>query len=429
MLTRWRKRGLLRQVVANTSWQVGDKVLRLFLGLPVNVWMARYLGPADFGVLSFAIAFVALFTPISDLGLQAVVVRDLVRRQDDRFTIVASALVVRWIGAVVAIATAIAGALWSAEAAATSVLCVVLISLSMLAQAWDVIDYDYQARMRPGRIVAVRAASFLLFSGIKVLLILNGARLEWFALTISAELGMAALLIWLSFNRQAPSFSLAHARTSEMVYLLRTCWPLAISSLSVILYMRIDQVMLGHLMDDRSVGVFSAAVRISEAWYFVPMAILAAVAPVLTRAYTESALDYQRKLLKVMRVMLWLGLAAAIGVTFCAQVLIEFLYGAQFAEAGPVLAVHTWAGVFVGMGVAAGPWYVNNGLLTYKMIQTGVGALANVALNLWLIPRQGALGAAVATIVSYALAGFLVNAVSGRTRPLFWLQVRSLWPR
>jgi PST family polysaccharide transporter len=189
--------------------------------------------------------------------------------------------------------------------------------------------------------------------------------------------------------------------------------------------MRIDQVMLGQMLGNSAVGIFAAAVRISEFWYFIPMSVTAAVAPALTAAHQRSDEEYKRKLLAVTRAMVWLAVAAGAALAFNAERVISLLYGGGYAGAGTVLAVHAWAGLFASLGLASGPWFINAGLTRLRMLNTVIGAAANVALNLYVIRRFGAVGAAMSTLVSYCLAGFVLNALSARSRPVFWLQLRS----
>jgi PST family polysaccharide transporter len=420
-----RARTLLRKVVRNTGWQITDKVLRMFLGLLVGLWVARYLGPADFGLLNFAIAFSALFMPVADLGLQVIVVRELVRRPDDRARILSSAVALRLLGAGIAILLACLCALMLRPGDGQSLAMVVIISLSFLPQALDVVEFDYQSRMHPVPVVIVRIVSLVLFAVVKLWLIAGGAPVFWFAAAVFAEAGVSAILFWVMAQSSAAKLRISAAEPAQMRELLRSSWPLAISGLSVILYMRIDQVMLGQMLGNGAVGIFSAAVRISESWYFVPMAIAAAVAPALTAAHQKSEEEYRSKLLAVTRALVWLGVAVALVLTFSADRVILLLYGPGYKEAGAVLTLHAWAGVFAGLGVASGPWFINAGLTRLRMLNTLIGAAANMALNFYVIRRFGVLGAAISTLASYCLAGFVLNALSSRSRPMFWLQLRA----
>ena len=397
----------------------------MFVGLFVGIWIARYLGPDGFGLLNFAIAFVALFSPLADLGLQAVVVRELVKRPEDRAQIVASALTLRLIGSIMAVLLVSAYVTLSRPDAAGR-LVVIAVALSLIPQSWDVIDFDYQSRMHARPIVIIRTVSLLMFALVKVALILSQADVLWFAAATTGEIALSALCMRVLFDAELPSFSVSQASRLQMAQLLKSCWPLAISSLSIVLYMRIDQVMIGEMLGHDGVGLFSAAVRVSEAWYFIPVAIATAISPALTVAHATSKDDYGRKLLLSIRLLLGVSIAIAAPLTFWSDEVVALLYGPQYLGAGAVLAIHAWAGVFASLGVAAGPWFVNEGLLKWRMWHTLIGASLNVLLNLVLVPRMGLSGAALATLVSYALAGFGFNALTSRTMPIFLFQIRAL---
>jgi len=420
-------KGLSRTIVGNTLWQVSDKVLRLIVNLLVGVWIARYLGPQPFGLLNYSVAFVALFAFLGDIGLQAVLVRELVRRPAERAELLASALTLRLAGSAVALVVAtVCIGIARADSPGIAALGFVA-ALGMVAQSFDVIEYDYQARMTPRPVVIIRIVSLIVFSGVRLALIASGASLIWFAAATTGELTLSALLLYALARRHPGTFRFAAARGVTMRALFADSWPIAISGLSVIFYMRIDQVMLGQMLGDRAVGIFSAAVRISESWYFVPMAMLSAVAPALTAAHLQSEDAYRKRLLRVTRVMFWSGVLFAVAISLNAHWLIPVLYGNQYRDAGTVLSVHAWAGVLASMGLASGPWFVNAGLFKLRMLYTILGALANVALNFYMIPRFGAVGCAVATLVSYGLTGLFLNAATAASRPMFWLQVRSIF--
>src|SRR4030095_15659132 len=189
----------------------------------------------------------------------------------------------------------------------------------------------------------------------------------------------------------------------------------------------IDQIMLGQMVGNNAVGTYSAATRISEVWYFIPISIVASVSPSLIEAKRVSIELYYQRLLKLFRLMVVLALSIAVPMTFLAGYVATVLYGNEYEGVGTILAIHIWASLFVFLGVAQGPWNINEGLTQLTLLRTFVGAVANVILNLLLIPKDGAVGAAIATTVSYALAGVFLNAFSSKTRKIFLLQIHSVF--
>jgi len=196
--------------------------------------------------------------------------------------------------------------------------------------------------------------------------------------------------------------------------------------MAIMVYMKIDQVMLGEMVGSRAVGVYSAAIRISEVWYFIPISIVGSVYPSLIEARKASTAVYYQRLARLFRLVAAIALAIAIPMTFISGYLAKALYGTDYEGVGPILAVHIWAALFVFLGVAQGPSNIIEGLTKLALLRTFLGAVANVLLNLLLIPIYGAFGAAVATTVSYALSGVVLNAFSRRTRKIFALQLSSM---
>jgi PST family polysaccharide transporter len=197
--------------------------------------------------------------------------------------------------------------------------------------------------------------------------------------------------------------------------------------MAIMIYMRLDTVMLKVMKGDFAVGLYSAATRVSEVWYFIPMAIVSSVSPSIIRAKDNSELFYGR--LRKLFFLMTLS-ACVIGslVALASSTIIRILYSNTYSGAGPVLAVHIWASVFVFLGVAQSSWDVAKNMLKLSLYRTILGAMINVSMNLYLIPRYSAMGAAIATVVSYAVSGVFANIFSAQTRPIFYMQMKSFIP-
>jgi O-antigen/teichoic acid export membrane protein len=208
--------------------------------------------------------------------------------------------------------------------------------------------------------------------------------------------------------------------------LLSQSWMLILTAALSIIYFKIDQVMLGQMAGDEEVGVYSAATRLSEVWYFIPTAIVTSVFPALIKAKGRGDKIYYARLQQLYDFLAWLGLAVAVFFTFASDWLIVLIFGDKYAAAGPILSVHIWAGVFIFLKVAMGRWLLNEGKLAFLFISSGSGAIINVTLNILLIPRYGGMGAAVATVISYAVAGLFACFLFRPTWRNGWMMVMAL---
>lgn len=422
-------RHLLQKILGNSGWLVADKVVRMGVALVVSVWIARYLGPKDFGLLNYAIAFVAIFSVFASMGLQGIVIRDLVRRPDERKTLLASAFFLRLIGAALSIGLAAIVVVILRPDDHMAWALVIILATALLPQAADVIDFLYQAEANVKPVVLIRNGVFLLFAGVKVAIILGQGTVITFAIAFSAEILLVAIVFLLYADRSGLSFRFRDVTRAECLRLAKESWPLVFAGLSIAVYMRIDQVMLGEMLGDTAVGIYSAAVRISEVWYFIPVSIMAAVGPTLTALHQTSREAYESKLASVMGVLVWMAILFAIGLTFLSPRIISGLYGMEYEAAAPILVIHGWAAVFVSLGIAGGYWLTNAGLLKFSMYQSIAGAFINVSANMVLIPWLGIVGAAISTVLSQAISAFLFNIMMPPTRYLFKIQLRSILPR
>jgi len=418
----------LVKIVDNIGWLFLDNVLRMGVGLFVGVWVARYLGPDQFGLLNFALAFTGLFGSIATLGLNGIVVRDIVRDPDSAKITMGTAAMLQFAGGLLAyLLILFVIAQLRPDDAFTRTIVVILGSM-MLLKAGDIAVYWFESQVRSKYTVWVQNSAFLLFAVIKILLILQKAPLIAFAYAMLAEAAVVALALLIVLGIRGPMLSSLRVRASRAKTLLRDSWPLILSSIAVVIYMKIDQIMLGQMLGDEAVGIYSAAVRISEVWYFVPMTIVASVFPAILETKKRSGAEYYARMQKLYDLMVVLSVSVALPMTFFATPVVVLLFGEPYAAAGAVLAIHIWASIFVFLGVASGKWLLAENHQLLSMQRTVLGTIANIGLNLMFIPSHGVIGAAIATVVSQALAAWLFDPLQSVTRPMFFMKLAAMNP-
>jgi PST family polysaccharide transporter len=238
-------------------------------------------------------------------------------------------------------------------------------------------------------------------------------------------LGTAGLIIAYRFKGYSIlwRWSLSLAKT-----LLTESWPLILSGLTIMIYMRIDQIMLGQMVGEEAVGLYSAATRISEVWYFIPTAISSSVAPSIYAAKQVSEDLYYQRIKKLIRLLVMISLVVAVPMSFLSTTIITLLFGNDYAPAGSILGIHIWAAVFVFMGVATSSWFIAEGLTQLAFRRTLMGAVVNVILNWLLIPAYAGVGAAVATVISYGIGSVFANGINTRSKIIFTLQMKCFLP-
>lgn len=406
-------------------WLIGDKLLRMGVGLLVGVWVARYLGPEQFGILNYAMAFVALFGVLAGLGLNGIVVRDLVTNPENAKETLGTTFLLQFLGGWLSFGLVVFAINFARPDDSMTKLLVAVLGFATVLKCTDVVRYWFEFKVQSKYVVWMENGIFLVLAIVKGALILMGAPLMAFVWVAFAESAFVAIGLLVVYVCRVGRLSEWRVQCTRGKKLLNDSWPLILSGLAIMVYMRIDQIMLGQMMGDEAVGIYSAAVRVSEVWYFIPMTIVASVFPSILRTRKHSESLYHQRLQVLYNTMVALALCVALPMTFLSGWIVNFLFGSAYAEAGPVLALHIWSALFVFLGVASGSGYLAEHLQMLALGRTLLGAIVNLLANLFLIPLFGILGAAMGTLVAQMSAAYLFDLFHPATRKHFWMKTKS----
>ncbi len=414
-----------RRYAANTLWMFAEQMLRMAAGLLVGIWVARYLGPAQFGLFSYVLAFSSLFASIAKLGLDSIVVRDLVSHPEQRDVYLGTAFWLKLVGSVLMLGIiGIAAQFTSSDA--TTKLYIFIIAGGSVFQAFEVVDFYFQSKVLSKFVSICKVTQLVISSLIKLYLIMIQAELFWFVLISLVDQVTLALTLFLAYRYQKIGIFFSYFDITIARQFMLDSWPLILSGLVIMLYMRIDQIMIKEMLGEQKVGLYSAAVRLGEVWYFIPMLIANSIFPSIINAKKVSEAFYYARIQRLYTSMLWMAIAVVLPMTFLSDWLIISLYGEAYRDAGDVLVIVIWNSIFIFLGVASSKWFVSEGLQKILTINTVVGAIANILLNLVLIPKYGIKGAAISTVISQALASYFMNVCFSKTRKNFIRLTRSL---
>ena len=414
-----------KKYFTNTSWLLAERIIRLVISFVVNIYVIRYLGPNDFGLLSYAISFAALFATLSTLGLDSLIIRELVKEPAKRDTYLGSVFVMKIFGSVASYILIAATVLLTNESSFT-ILLILLISASTLFQSFNVVDFYFQSKVLAKFSVIVQFTTAMLMAGIRILLIQFHAELWLFALTVTLESAFWAVGFIVVYKKQGLKILSWKYDKETAFQLIRDSWPLILSGIAVSIYLRIDQVMIKKMLNDQEVGYYAAAVRISEAWYFIPMVITTSLFPAIVNAKKTSEILYMNRLQKLYDLLAWMSIVIAIPVTIFSGTIVKLLLGPQYSSSADVLTVYIWAGVSVFLGVGSSQYLITENLTKLSFYRTFIGMIFNIILNFILIPKIGIVGAAIATLVSYTLATFSVG-ISKDTYPQLKMMIKSVF--
>jgi O-antigen/teichoic acid export membrane protein len=418
--------GILRYV-QNFSWVLLEKICRLFISFLVTAWVIRYLGPEQYGLLSFAISFTSFFVVFVTLGLDSLIVRDLVRNPESESVILGTAFRLRFYGSVAGF-TVITVLIFLMGYDALTRTLIMFVASGMIMQAPGILEPFFQSRVEARYITLSNIWTMVATSLLRVVLIVCNAGVAAFALVFTVDKALLGGMLYAYYRRAARKpctwqFSRPMARR-----LLRNGMPLIFAGLVVMLYMRIDQVMIREMLGNEALGYYSAAVYLAEGWYFIGMAASSSLFPAIVSAKAQGIAVYHDRLQSYYRVMVWLALSVAVPVHFLADPLIAVIYGTAYQQSADVLRVNVWTGVFVFLGVASSAWLVTENLQRISLIRTSAGAVLNIILNLMWIPKYGIVGSAWATLISQAVSSYLAYACSKITFRTFIMQTKAFYP-
>lgn len=404
-----------RRAFANTAWLSGDQVMRLAISLVVGVLVARHLGPEQFGQYSFAIAFVTIASSLSLLAADSVVTRAIVTEAGNNNVILGSQFVLRALGSLLAVGTVLTVSWLQSESSEAVIIAAAAVSL--LFSPFEGIATWFQAEQRPRASVLSKTVAFLIASSLRLMLVFGGSSVVAFAALFSLEAALSAAALVLTYHRYGERIWNWKVSRSYVGTLFGNSWPLLFAGVSSMLYMRLDVVMLNEMQGAHETGIYGAATRISEAWNFMPMALMAALQPVLLRTKRDHHALFIRRMEMLYVFTAWTSIVIAAIVTIISTPVVHLLFGQEYRESGSVLALHAWSGVAVFLGVASSQYLLAENLLKISMFRNMIGLATNVVLNLALIPSYGAQGAAAATVVSYFVSVFsLVIFLSTRSQ-------------
>lgn len=398
-----------QRIASNLGWLFFDNLLRLGVGLFVGAWVARYLGPKLYGTYNYALAYYSIFSVVATLGLERIVVRDLVREPDRKEEILGSAFFLKLIGGAIAILFCVGSMYALRPSDRLTHWLIGIIAAGSLFQSIDVINFWFQSHHQSKYVVVPKNTALLIISAVKVFLIIKKASLIAFAVAGLIEIALGSLGLVLAYRHKGYLVTAWKLRFTRARQLLSDCWPLIFSGLALHIHAKIDQVMLGEMIGESEVGHYSAAMKLIEFFGFLPMIVYSSVAPIITKAKLESETRYHSRLLNLYRFMFILFLITAIPLFILSEKIVVIIFGNDYRAAGVLLSLFAVRLFFTNMGVAKSLFITNENLFRYSLISAILGAVINIVLNYLLIPKYASIGAIWAMIISFFFTTFIFD--------------------
>ncbi|WDF55104.1 flippase [Mucilaginibacter sp. KACC 22063] len=396
----------LEKYFKNTGWLFIGRIGSLAIKMVVGIVLANYLGATQNGVINGGLAYLSFFAAIATLGLDQYIVKELHQYPENRDAILGTSFWMKIMAGLLCIPLIFA-AYHIYPAKATPYSYVFILSFTGLVQAFNVIDSYYQAQVQSKYIMRVQVIGNIISAAIKFILVLLKYPLVYFIYSYLFDIVILSTGYFFTYQSQGRSIFKWGFESKLAKKLLTYSWPLIIAGIMVSVYMKIDQIMLQNMSGAKEAGAYATVASLSEAWNFIPSIIVSSLFPAILNAKRDDEQRYKKRVQNLYDLMVYISLPTAIVITFAAP-FIYTLYKHEYAYAAPVLSVHIWSGIFVFLGVASSQQLITENLNKLTFIRTGFGAVVNILLNLVLIPKMGMMGAAIATLVAYASATFLL---------------------
>jgi PST family polysaccharide transporter len=427
VFNRVRSQFTFRPSAQNFIWLIADRGLRLAIGVLVSSWSARYLGVANFGLLNYAMALVAIFAGIIPLGMDGLVVREIIRNETAAGLWVGTVMGFRSVMACGCAFLSIMAAILLRPGNGLTLAVVSVFAIGTIAQSLESGELLFQARIQMRRLIVPRLGLFFLMNILKIGLIMDGMSVFWFAMLTGLEMVLSGTLT-LIFVRRALGFGNSLGFDFSRGWnLLRVTWPLALAGLAVIIYMKIGMVIVGKLMGDSALGIYAAATRIPDAANFIPLVLASSLLPGLVKSREHGAEFYEKTLLRYFRINVLIAYSICLPITLGAPWIVNLLFHHAYAASTPVMMIYVWSLLFIFLGVARSQYLLNERFTKLSLFFSTIGLLINLALNFMLIPPFGVMGAAIATLVSQGVSAFLASFFVPATRRLAQLQCLAIF--
>lgn len=417
----------MKKILGNSLWPIIEKIITMVITVVASSLIARYLGTEEYGLANYIISLVMLFTAFSTLGMEKITINDIVNEEYEKETVLATSFLIRAIGGIVLTIFSQIAIYILTDGDKISSLMGIIMGASMIFKSFEVFEYYLQAVMNLKTVAIIRFLSTVLTALSRILVVFLDLGMISFISTYIIEALIAGILFYIYYRSKNKGKFKVDKKYA--INILSRCWYIAVAGLMTTLYMRIDQIMLGSMLETKfENGIYSAAVRIAEMWYFVPLSVITSFQPIIIKYKAEKNEEqYKKSMQRLYDIVAIIGIACGVLITIFSGLAVDILYGAEYKKAASVLCISVWAGLFATLGSARSIWLIVENKQKYTMVYSIVGSVLNIILNLIMIPKIGAFGAATATLLTQFIANVFALMIFKETRESSIMILKSLF--
>jgi len=385
-----------------------EQGLKIFSIIILGIYIARYLGPNQFGILSYAIAISTIFMAISRLGMESILVRALVDKVEQRGVYMGTAFRLMLVSAVISFALMGAG-LYFFESNKDLVLYTLIISTGLFFQSFMVIDYNFQSQVNSKYSAISKSIALLLGALAKLILVYLNADILWIVIAFSSDYILAAIFLVVMHAVRKQELFLFKYNSKVAKEFVRSAWPLMLSALTIILYMRVDQIMIKSMLGIEQLGIYSAVARVYEGWLMFAVILSTSLLPAIIKSKNQSKDIYEKRLAYLFSFVFWSSIFVSILITIIGHDFINLMFGSAYLEGSHVFIIMMWSSSFAALGSVTARYLVAENMERKVAVRTFVALIINVILNYTLMPIYGIEGAAISTLVCLVVANYIID--------------------
>ena len=411
----------------NTSWLLLERVISLISGFFVGIYVIRYLGPANYGLLSYSRSIIGLLGPFVGLGLSGIIVRNLVNNPDKKNVLLGTSFLLKFlISSTIFFLLLSYYLIFTEKNTSGKMICI--ISVGLIIDSLVVMEFYFDSKVLSKYKVLSRVIALTITSIIKIIFVIFHFELIYFVYVIIFEKTVLTLFLILFYSKKKQSILDWKFDTNLAKRIILDSWPLLLYGITMGVILRTDQVMIQKLMNSTSVGIYAAAVKISNLWYIIPSIFAASLFPALINAKKVKEGLFIERLEKLYAFLIWLSIFAAFFITFFSKWIISFIYGDAYINSYNVLIIHFWTGVFMSINIVNNKWFVINNNQKIFFYRSVLGAIINIILNFIFILKWGVIGAALSSLISFVFIAYFGLLINKKTISLFIIISKSFLP-
>ena len=403
-----------KKFISNTIWILLERIVQMIIQLLVGLVSIRYLGPENYGTISYIGSFISLFNSICTLGLDGIVIKHLIDEPENTGEIVGTSIVMRIISSTISIIGILIMIYIVDDGNKNLLFLTILQSIYLLFMSFEIIDFWFQSKLNSKYVSIAKTIATLIVSMWKVYLLATSKSLAYFSFSTTLQyIVIAVLLIYLYFKQGGETLNVSIIRAKNLI---KESYHFILSGMMVVIYTQMDKIMIGKMIDKEQVGIYTAASNIPGMYSFIFMAIINSSRPIILETKRKSNIEYLKKIKQLYSTIIWISIFISIIMAFSSKLTMYILYGKSYLVGSDVLKIATWSNIFSILGTARGIWIVaeNKGKYVKKYLMWG--AIVNLVLNVFMIPIYGINGAAIATLIT--------QIVTCIVAPIFYKETR-----